>query len=124
MSAPVRVLLVDDDASLRRLVRVLLERDGRFEVVGEAGDGLEAIDAVADHDPDLMVLDLAMPRVDGLEVLARLDGDARPRVAVLTGFSDESLCDQVLRAGARRCLRKGVDFQALPDELAALAGEP
>ncbi|MTV24943.1 response regulator transcription factor [Nitriliruptoraceae bacterium ZYF776] len=123
MNAPTRVVLVDDDVALRQLVKLLLERDGRFAVVGQAGDGLEGLDVIGVEDPDLVVLDLAMPRFDGLQVLERLEGAPRPRVAVLTGFSDEALCEQVLRAGARRCLRKGVDFAALPDHLAEVVAE-
>jgi len=112
-----RLVLADDDPTLRRLLRVLLERDGRFEVVGEAADGREAIALLGEADPDLLLLDLAMPHMDGLEVLVELDGRTRPVVVVLTGFTEQALCDQVLALGARACLQKGNDFASLADRL-------
>ncbi|MFA9430351.1 response regulator [Egicoccus sp. AB-alg2] len=114
-----RLVLADDDATLRRLLRLLLERDGRFEVVGEAADGREALTALTETDPDLLLLDLAMPNMDGLEVLAELDGTDRPVVVVLTGFAEDDLCRQVLSLGARACLQKGNDFASLTERLAA-----
>ena len=62
-------MVADDLPDARELTRLTLERTGRFQVVGEAGDGAEAIDMVARHRPDLLLLDLAMPRVDGLRAL-------------------------------------------------------
>ena len=112
-----RLLIADDDATLRRLLRMLLERDGRFELLGEAVDGIEAIQMIDACEPDLVLLDLAMPRLDGLGVLDHLQGRSRPVVAVLTGFSEESLCQQVLDAGAAACFEKGADFAALGDRL-------
>ncbi|GGI04250.1 response regulator [Egicoccus halophilus] len=116
-----RLVVADDDATLRRLLCLLLERDGRFEVAAEAGDGQQALDQVAATDADLLLLDLAMPHMDGLEVLTRLDRQARPRVVVLTGFAEERLCQQVLDLGAHACLQKGSDFAALLDRLAEVA---
>ncbi|MFA9444964.1 response regulator transcription factor [Egicoccus sp. AB-alg6-2] len=115
-----RLVLADDDATLRRLLRLLFERDGRFEVVGEAEDGAEALELVADLRPDLLLLDLAMPRMDGLEVLTHLH-DPSPRVVVLTGFAEPSLCEQVIGLGARACLQKGSDFASLTAQLAEIA---
>ena len=116
-----RLALADDDVTLRRLLRLLFERDGRFEIVGEAADGVEALALLERADPDLLVLDLAMPRMDGLEVLSRLEGRTSPRVVVLTGFAEQSLCDQVLALGARACLQKGDDFAALTARVAEVA---
>jgi CheY-like chemotaxis protein len=115
-----RVLVADDDATVRRLIVLLLGRDDRFTVVAEAGDGEEALELIATHDPDLIVLDLAMPRMDGLQVLDALDERRRSRVAVLTGFAVDGLHQQVLAAGARACLQKGRDFAQLGDRLAAV----
>lgn len=113
-----RVLIVDDDEAIRRLIALLLGRDDRFTVIGQAEDGEQALELVGEHDPDLVLLDLAMPRMDGLQVLATLDGRARPRVAVLTGFNEERLQQQVLAAGAVLCLEKGRDFEDLANALA------
>lgn len=116
-----RLVLADDDATLRRLLRLLLERDGRFDVVGEAANGEEALAVVSETDADLLLLDLAMPLMDGLEVLTHLDGRPRPRVVVLTGFAERSLCEQVLELGAHACLQKGTDFAGLSQHLADVA---
>lgn len=116
-----QLVLADDDATLRRLLRLLFERDGRFEVVGEAADGVEAVALLDDLDPDLLLLDLAMPRMDGLEVLSHIGGRPRPRVVVLTGFAEPALRDQVLSLGARACLQKGDDFARLTADLADIA---
>lgn len=113
-----RVLIVDDDEAIRRLIALLLGRDDRFTVIGQAEDGEQALELVGEHDPDLVLLDLAMPRMDGLQVLATLDGRVRPRVAVLTGFNEERLQQQVLAAGAVLCLEKGRDFEDLANALA------
>ena len=118
-----RLLIADDDAALRRLLRILLERDGRFDVVGEAVDGVEALELTEKHDPDVLLLDLAMPRLDGIGVLEQLHGRTRPVVAVLTGFIEETLCRQVLDAGAVACLEKGPDFASLGDQILACLSE-
>ncbi|HSK23616.1 MAG TPA: response regulator transcription factor [Egicoccus sp.] len=116
-----RLALADDDATLRRLLRMLFERDGRFEVVGEAADGVEALDLLAAVEADVLLLDLAMPRKDGLEVLTELDRRPRPRVVVLTGFVEPALRRQVLDLGAHACLEKGADFASLTNAVAGVA---
>ena len=114
-----RLLIADDDATLRRLLRMLIERDGRFTVVAEAMDGVEAMDMIERFEPDVLLLDLAMPRLDGIGVLEKLQGRSRPVVAVLTGFNEATLRQQVLDAGAAECFEKGSDFAALCDQLVA-----
>jgi DNA-binding NarL/FixJ family response regulator len=111
------LLLVDDEAGLRRLVRLLVTRDGRMEVVGEAADGHEALDRVDELDPDVVLLDLGLPTLDGLEVLARLQGRARPKVVVLTGFDDPATHARARELGAAACLVKGRDFERVLDVL-------
>jgi CheY-like chemotaxis protein len=113
------VLVVDDERPLRRLLVLLLERDGRFEVVGEAGDGVTALAEVERLDPDLLLLDLGLPELDGLEVLERLDGRARPTTVVLTGFTDPATLERARSLGASDCLVKGADLTRVPDRLAA-----
>jgi DNA-binding NarL/FixJ family response regulator len=116
----VRVVVADDDASLRLLLRLTLQQHAQLEVVGEAGDGEQALALVEHHDPDLLVLDLSMPRMDGLEVLRALGRRPRPVIAVLTGFDDRELEAQVLRSGAAVFLTKGAAFEELNDRLLAL----
>jgi two-component system, NarL family, response regulator EvgA len=116
----VKVMVVDDDESLRRLVGMLLERDDRIEVVGEAHDGHSALALLPEADPDVLVLDLAMPGMNGLEVLEQLTGTDRPVVAVLTGYADEALREQVMAAGAAEFLSKGDGFSTLADRVVEL----
>jgi DNA-binding NarL/FixJ family response regulator len=115
--SPWRVVIADDDDALRALLRATLEREDRFLVVGEARDGLEALDEVSRSDPDLLLLDLAMPRMDGHEVLEKLAPEPRPTVVVLTGLDDD-LVARTLRAGAACYLEKGSAFDGLCDALA------
>lgn len=120
----IRVLLADDDLPLRTLIRIRLERDGRFDIVAEADDGKQAVALTEEHDPDLLLLDLSMPGMDGLQVLREVGQRDRPVIAVLTGFVDEDLEDQALAAGAAAYLTKGSAFGQLNDHLAALLADP
>jgi two-component system chemotaxis response regulator CheB len=103
-SAKIRVLVVDDSAFARKVLREILEGDGRFEVVGIARDGLDALEKVATLTPDVVTLDLVMPNLDGLGVLASLPkiGLASvPRVVVVSMTDENSdLAIAALQAGA------------------------
>lgn len=103
-----RVLIVDDAEDIRMLLRLQLSRSGEFEVVGEASDGLEAIEQARALQPDLVLLDMAMPRMDGLQALP-LIREAVPdvRVIVLSGFNADTLEAEAIAAGANRYLTKG-----------------
>lgn len=104
------LVIADDEQPLRRLLRILVERDGRFTVVGEAADGAQALELIDEHDPDLLLLDLGLPELDGLQVLERLASADRPRTVVLTGFDDAPTHRRAMQLGAFRCLVKGRDF--------------
>ena len=83
----IRVLLADDQALVRTGIRMIVDAQPDMRVVGEAGDGAEAIDRVRELTPDVVLLDVRMPRLDGLEALPRLTAGTRaPRVIVLTTF--------------------------------------
>lgn len=109
MTEPVRILLVDDHADVRRLFRIALERESDLSIVGEAEDGLTGVDAARALQPDLVLLDLSMPNLDGLEAM-RLIRRASPKshVVVLSGFKRERLEDIVVRLGATGYIEKGV----------------
>jgi two-component system response regulator NreC len=103
----VRILLADDHTVIRQGLRLLLEREAGFEVVGEAADGRQAIDLAASTRPDVAILDLAMPNLNGVEA-ARHIGAHSPSTAIviLSMHSDESYLLQALKAGARAYLLK------------------
>ncbi|MGW4471184.1 response regulator [Nonomuraea sp. NPDC004354] len=107
---PIRVLLVDDHPLFRHGLRALLEQVGGAEVVGEAGDGEEAITLALSLSPDVVVMDLVMPGVTGIEATRRLI-DQRPDlgVLVLTMSEDDASVFAALRAGARGYVLKGTD---------------
>lgn len=106
MSA-IRVLLVDDEVQLRAAMRMLVESDPGMTVVGEASDGAEAVEVAADNSPDVVLMDVQMPGMNGLEatrlLCAKPDG---PRVIVLTMFDVDDYVYAALRAGASGFLLK------------------
>ena len=87
----IRVLIVDDEPLARGKLKSLLAKEPDIEVVGEAGDGRSALDAIAKHGPDLVFLDVQMPELDGFGVLAQLPADARPAVIFVTAFDKFAL---------------------------------
>ncbi len=114
MGAPVRVVLADDEALLRTGLRTLLEADGSVRVVGEAGDGAELLDEVARHDPDVVLVDVQMPGVDGLAALRTLcAGPDAPPAAVLTTFDLDEYIAEALRIGVHGFLLKDAEPAAL-----------
>ncbi len=103
-----RVLIVDDTPDIRFLVRLVLDQDGRFEVVGEAGDGAEAIEAAGRLQPDVVLLDLAMPVMDGLEALPGICVQSpSSKVVVLSGFNASEMKAEAMSLGAASYLEKG-----------------
>lgn len=121
-AALVRVLLVDDQELVRSgLARILRRRDG-FEVVGECADGAEVPDAVDCHRPDVVVMDLRMPGVDGITATNRMRADPQaPPVLVLTTFDDDALLSAALRAGAAGFLLKDSSAEDLSRAVHAVA---
>lgn len=103
-----RILIVDDVPELRTIFRMLLSADERFEIVGEAADGLEAIEKAGALRPDLVLLDIAMPKLDGLQAIPRIH-DAAPgvRILVLSGFETERIAEQAVALCATAFLEKG-----------------
>ena len=105
----IRVVIADDNEALRALVRVQLETNAEFEIVAEASDGLEALAVVEEQRPDLLLLDLAMPKIDGLGALERLrDSATGPRVVVFSGYTGPQVAAAARRLGAVDCLEKGL----------------
>lgn len=111
---PVRVVLADDEPRLLRGLRVLLESQGGVTVVGEAGDGDELLAAVREHRPDVVLVDVQMPRKDGLTALGELRSHPRPPVsAVLTTFDLDDYVAEALHLGAQGFLLKDAEPEVL-----------
>ena len=91
MTAPVRVLIADDEPAARRTIQLLLSADPDIQVLGECGDGLQTVEAIVTLRPDLVFLDVQMPRRDGFEVLARIPMRSMPLIVFVTAFDEYSL---------------------------------
>ena len=114
MAEAIRVLVVDDHAVVREGLRSFLELQDGLEVVGEAGDGAEALEAAERLRPDVVLMDLVMPNVDGVEAMQRLrERVPTARVIVLTSFLDDDRLLPAIRAGAAGYLLKNAEPQEL-----------
>jgi DNA-binding NarL/FixJ family response regulator len=112
--APITVLIIDDMEEMRSLLRDMIEGHAEFHVVGEAEDGLQGVTLAEATQPDLILLDLSMPRMDGLEALPRLRQVApQARIVVLSGFGEERMGPTAVERGAATYLEKG----ATPDQI-------
>jgi DNA-binding NarL/FixJ family response regulator len=120
----VRVLIVDDHAVIRDGLQRLLGGEADFQVVGAVGDGKAAMVAAARHLPDVVVMDLSMPLVDGVEATRRLRRVApRARVVVLTSTFDRDRIAEAIEAGAVGFLLKDAEPDALVRRLRVAAGQ-
>jgi DNA-binding NarL/FixJ family response regulator len=121
--APLRLVIADDQASVRQGLVLLLDGLPDVEVVGAAADGEQALDLVAEHQPDAILLDLHMPVLDGIGAIRRLTAE-HPEVAivVLTTYADDSSVLDALRAGARSYLTKDADYTDIAQALHAAVG--
>jgi DNA-binding NarL/FixJ family response regulator len=119
---PLRVVVVDDQDLVRVGFRLILERSG-FEVVGEAADGVEAVDLVAGTRPDVVLMDVRMPRLDGIEATRRVlaGPEPVPRVIVLTTFDLDEYVYGAIRGGASGYLLKDVSPTGLVHAVRAVA---
>ena len=122
---PIRVLIVDDHTLFRSGVKLLLNRQDGFEVVGEAGDGLEGVKRAKQLKPDAVLLDLHMPGTSGLEAIPLLKEEAPESVIIMLTVSEDADCLlEALRAGARGYLLKNIETDFLLDSIRrAVAGE-
>jgi PAS domain S-box-containing protein len=115
--------LIDDSDDVRALVRTRLQLSGEFELIGEGSDGSEAISLAYRQEPDLMVLDISMPDMDGLEALpAILALSPDTRVVMFTGFEERVLAERAQELGAAGYVEKSLPIDQLPDRLLAVLG--
>jgi NarL family two-component system response regulator LiaR len=114
MPESIRVLIVDDHAVVREGLRTFLDLQDGLEVVGEAGDGEEAVQLIRRLRPDVVLMDLVMPKLDGVEAMRQLrESSPETRVIVLTSFLDDERLLPAIRAGAAGYLLKDVQPQEL-----------
>jgi DNA-binding NarL/FixJ family response regulator len=118
---PIRVVLADDHAVVRKGIREFLEEQGDIVVVAEASDGEQALSLVAQHLPDVAVVDLRMPGVGGVEAVQRITADyPQVKVLVLTAYDDEPYVFAVLRAGANGYVLKSAESKRLTEAVRAV----
>jgi DNA-binding NarL/FixJ family response regulator len=125
MSSPVSIILVDDHEVVRRGVRAYLETIAEFDVVGECSSGEEAIRMVAEHIPDIVLMDLIMPGMDGIETTRQIKKiSPRTQVVVLTSYHEDAHIFPALKAGAISYILKDMKMDKLVDALnKAVQGE-
>jgi AmiR/NasT family two-component response regulator len=102
---PTRVVIAEDEAIIRLDLKETLEEEG-YEIVGETGRGDEAVDLVKEHEPDIAILDIKMPGLDGLSAAREIAGERRAAVLILTAFSQRDLIEQARDSGALAYLVK------------------
>jgi DNA-binding NarL/FixJ family response regulator len=120
-----RVLVVDDAANLRELLTLLLDTEDDFEVIGTASDGQQALAVAEALVPDIILLDLAMPVMDGMQALPLLrEIVPKARIVIFSGFERAGLVDEALDVGADAYLEKGASVMQLVHLLRDLRGRP
>jgi DNA-binding NarL/FixJ family response regulator len=118
----IRVLLVDDQALIRAGFRMILDAEEDMEVVGECADGTQAVDSVRRLKPDVVLMDIRMPEMDGIEATRLVaDGEGAPKVLMLTTFDLDEYVYDALRAGASGFLLKDVPAEQLVDGIRVVA---
>lgn len=117
----IRIVVVDDQTLVRTGIRSLLALKGELEVVGEASDGVEALEIIAKTAPDVVLLDIRMPRLSGIEVLKELQAKpGMPAVLLLSTFDDDDALLEGMRFGAKGFLLKDVSLERLVESIKAV----
>lgn len=118
----IRVVIADDHAIMRVGIRNILSRSDRICVVGEASNGAEAIERVSELNPDVLILDMEMPIMDGVEVARRLKGDSSPvHILVLSAYDDRQYILEMLNMGAAGYLIKDEAPEVIVDAVQGIA---
>ena len=122
MTRTISVVVCDDVPGMRRLARIVLEEEGDVSVIGEAADGREAIQEIRRLQPDVVVLDLSMPEMDGLEAIPAIHAVApAAKIVVFSGFEEAKLADAALSRSASRYVRKGAPLAELRQAVRSVA---
>ena len=118
------IVIVDDDTDVRALVRTRMRLSDEFEVVGEGADGAAAVALAEEHQPSVMLLDISMPGVDGLQALPRvLEVSPTTRVVVFSGFGEQGIVEKTRELGATAFIEKSVPLDALVERLVAIVSD-
>ncbi len=122
MTEKIRVVIVDDQLLMRQGLETLLELESDIEVAGQAGDGLQAIEVVQQYKPNVVLMDVRMPRMDGVEATRQIRAKIpQTQVIILTTFDDDEYVFEGLRAGAMGYLLKDVSAEELTDAIRRVA---
>lgn len=121
MDNRIKVMLTDVNEDARSMLQDALEKTGRFTVIGSTGDGNEVLQMVADAKPDVLVLDLILPGMDGLGILRRLDGEKRPKILAVSNFVTQEVVAEAGNLGASMFLSKPYNESAMVEHLISLA---
>jgi DNA-binding NarL/FixJ family response regulator len=118
----IRVLLCDDAPAFRALVRYTLEEDRTVVIVGQAGDGEAGLAAIAELRPDVVLLDISMPRLQGLDAIGAMrERSPRTRIVALSGFTAGEMAAPAIERGAHAYVEKGTGVAAIRDAIRAAA---
>jgi len=118
----VSIVVVDDASEVRLLIKTRLRLSGAFRVVGEGGEGADAVALAEEHRPDLMLLDVSMPGMDGLEALPRVQAvSPTTRIVLFSGFEEQGLAERAVSLGAAAFIEKSVSVDALVERLLTIA---
>ncbi|NLM21102.1 MAG: response regulator, partial [Peptococcaceae bacterium] len=123
MSNKVKIIVAEDNRNLCQILQDYIQREENFELVGIAYNGLEAWELIQKQDPDLVIMDLVMPNLDGLEVLERINNRtsvSRPKIIMLTAFGHETLTHQAMVMGVDYFILKPFDLDILGKRIRTL----
>jgi two-component system, chemotaxis family, chemotaxis protein CheY len=124
VTTPISVVVCDDVPELRRLLRELLEEDEGMHVVGEAADGRQAVEVIERLQPDVVILDLSMPELDGLEAIPLIHQVApTAEICIFSGFEEGKVAEVALRLKASRYVRKGAPLEDLRNAVRELGSK-
>lgn len=121
MDNRIKIMLTDVNEDARSMLQDALEKTGRFTVVGSTGDGNEVLQMVADAKPDVLVLDLILPGLDGLGILRRMDSEKRPKILAVSNFVTQEVVAEAGNLGASMFLSKPYNESAMVEHLISLA---
>jgi len=124
VTTAISVVVCDDVPELRRLLREVLEEGGEMQVVGEAADGREAVEVIERLQPDVVILDLSMPQLDGLEAIPLIHQVApAAEICIFSGFEEGKVAEVALRLKASRYVRKGAPLEDLRNAVRELGAK-